>query len=264
MNDLPNFDEFQNNNGPKAVTPEVVTAPSTAPAAQTTAQTPPKPPVPAEPRPPVTANDAGLLLPRNLDEAFRYAQALLRSKVLPKRFETAEAVMAAMQFAIELNLKPITGMRQIAVIEGTPAIFGDLPLSLCQSSGKLEWIKEWYLDDEKKVIKADNNNLQKEPWAAFCCVKRRGDVEPHETYFTMDEAKKAGLAGKDIWRKYAKRMLRYRARSQALKDKFADCLSGTAIAEYDFNEMPDENSPAISVPAESRASKVNMLLAEKP
>lgn len=212
----------------------------------------------------INVDDSGVLKPRNIEEAFRLAKAYVMSGILPERYKTAESVLTAMQFALELGLKPLTAMRQIAVVKGTPCLFGDLPLSLCYSSGKLESIKEKWLDKNGLEIALANKNLNAPVFAAICTVKRKGDSEPLEAFFTMDDAVVAGLSNSPTWKAYPKRMLRYRARSQALKDKFPDCLNGIAIAEYDQNTVEEQILNVTPIPESSWASGEVMTASEAP
>ncbi len=62
-------------------------------------------------------------------------------------------------------------------------------------------------------------------------MRRLPDGKPKVGSFTIQEARKAELAGKDIWKKYPARMLTWRARSIALRDAFPDILKGVRIAE---------------------------------
>lgn len=201
------------------------------------------------PRPPIEADASGLLVPKSFDDAYRIAKIQLASKMLPARFNTPEMIFVATQFARELGLQPLTALRQIAVVQGTPCTFGDLPLALVQRSGKMESIREYTIDKDGNEICTKNKNLSADAVAAVCIVKRKGDPEPLERFFSMADARTAGLGGSPTWKAYPKLMLKYRARSQALKDKFPDCLNGIAIAEYDFNELPNEESPKIEGPA---------------
>lgn len=195
-------------------------------------------------KPPIETDEHGVLRPANLDEAYRMAVAFHKSKLLPTRFNSPEMILTAVQFVSELGLKPLTALRQLAVINGTPSLFGDLPLSLCFSNGKLEYIKEWFIEKSGKEICVKHSNLDAEVWGAVCIVKRKGDLEPLESFFSLGDAERAGLFKNPVWKSYPKRMLRYRARSQALKDKFPDALNGISIAEYDFNTLPNESDGA--------------------
>ena len=157
--------------------------------------------------------------------------------------------MTAMQFALELGLKPLTALRQIAVVQGTPSLFGDLPLSLCFASGLVETINEFLVDKDGKEISVANGNTLAEAVGAVCQMRRKGDPNQIERFFTLEDAKRAGLGNSPTWKAYPKYMLKYRARSQALKDKFPDALNGVSIAEYDFNSKPAEDAPAIETTA---------------
>lgn len=219
----------------------------------------------------IRADQMGVLLPRDINEAWRLAGFFHASGFLPARFDTQAKVLTAMQFARELGLPPLSAMRQIAVVEGTPSLFGDLPLSLCYRSGQLEWIREYLLDEQEQQICLANKNLKAKVWGAVCVVKRRNDLELVEAVFSLDDARNAGLfpAGpKAAWTKYPKRMLRYRARSMALKDKMPDCLNGIAIAEYDFHELPDmiepekKASPSEGKSAEDMSARLRRLAEE--
>lgn len=207
----------------------------------------------------ISTDEAGLLKPKNIDDAYRMAVAFHQSKLLPARFNSPEMIMTAFQFVLELGLKPLTAMRQLAVVNGTPSLFGDLPLSLCYSSGKLEWIKEWLFDKDGKEISIKNANVTAVAFGAACVVKRKGDPEQLESIFTMDDARAAGLLKSPVWTSYAKRMLRYRARSSALKDKFPDALNGISIAEYDYNVIPTDNDDQITTKTNEDDTKKSII-----
>jgi len=187
---------------------------------------------------PINSDESGIFRPKSLDESYRLAKAYHASGMLPKSYRTPEMVMTAMQFALELGLKPLTALRQIAVINGNPALWGDLPLALCQQSGKLERIREYFFDKDQKELKIEHGNILAEAEGAVCIVWRKGDDQPAEAVFTMLDARRAGITSNMTWKGYAKDMLKYKARSRALKSKFADCLNGIAIAEHDYDVNP--------------------------
>lgn len=211
---------------------------------------------------PMALSDEGTLMPANSDELFRLAQGFIQSGLLPKQFDSVSSVVTGMQYARELGLKPLTALRQIAVIHGTPSIWGDLPLSLCYASGKLEAIDEFYVDKDGKRISFEGGNILAEKRAAVCRIKRKGE-DWHETSFSIDDANTAGLINRakpgTPWVCYPSRMLRYRARSQAIKDKFPDCLNGIAIAEYDHHMIPAQET----IKVEPETPKTILSLSEK-
>jgi hypothetical protein len=193
----------------------------------------------------VGAKEDGLLVGKDILQQLSLAKAYLASGMLPARFKSAEMILTAMQYAYEVGLKPLTAMRQIAVIQGTPSFFGDLPLAVVKNSGKMEWMKEFIIDKDSKEISFKNKNLSAEAWGAVCIVKRKGEPNETEKYFTMEDAQKAGLMNRDCWKNYPKVMLKYRARAMALKDVFPDALNGIAISEYDYGEIPTDDDGVV-------------------
>lgn len=153
--------------------------------------------------------------PQTMDEAIRFAEILASSSIVPKEYQGSPGnVLVAVQWGMEIGLQPLQAMQNIAVINGRPSIWGDAALALVRGSGQLEQIVE----------ECDGQT-------ATCTVTRRGEL-PTVRSFTMEEAKRAGLAGKQgPWTQYPRRMLQLRARAFALRDVFPDVLRGIGIAE---------------------------------
>ncbi len=198
----------------------------------------------AEPKarlPAIMANEQKYLQATDLDSRCRLAATFFRSGMVPKGYKDAAAVFAGMELALELGLRPFTALKNIAVINGSPAIWGDLPLALVRRSGNLDRIEEFLFDKAYNKICFANKNLDAEVYGAICrtWAKGAGPENYIETVFTMDDAKKAGLLGRDnVWKTYPKRMIQMRARSQNLKDTNGHVLLGIDIAEYDHNFLP--------------------------
>ena len=135
--------------------------------------------------------------------------------MVPKDFKGKPGnCLIAMQWGAELGLKPLQSLQNLAVINGRPALWGDAVIALVLSSSVCEYVNE---DDDGET--------------AYCRVKRRGGLEQVRT-FSMEDAKRAGLAGKQgPWSQYPKRMRQMRARAFALRDVFPDVLRGMAVAE---------------------------------
>lgn len=205
---------------------------------------------------PILANSNGLLVGKTIEEQYRLAKLYCQSGLMPPRFNRPETLMVAMQYCYELGLKPLTGLRQMAIIKGIPAIFGDLPLALAQQSGLVESFVEYLVNTKNEII--TDQNLDTEVYAAICKVKRKGDQEFYISYFTIEDAKKSGLfESSDAWKKYPKDMLKYRARAKALKARFPDALNGIAIAEYDYNKAPQYEEKAIGDYDKEQVEKLN-------
>jgi hypothetical protein len=155
------------------------------------------------------------LEPRSLDEAMQYAKLISDSDLAPKDYKGKPGnVLVAIQMGQELGLKPMQAIQNIAVINGRPSIWGDAMIALISSHPEFVDIKEW----------TENN-------VAYCKIKRKNQSEQVRS-FSLEQAKKAGLAGKPgPWTQYPDRMLQMRARGFALRDVFADALKGIQMAE---------------------------------
>lgn len=177
------------------------------------------------------------IVPQDFDGAWRIANAVAKAGMAPKGLDTPEKAMVAILHGMEVGMTPMAALQSIAVVNGRPTIWGDGAIGLVRSSGKLEWIKE-------TITGADDSMV------ATCEVKRKGDPDPVKATFSVADAKKAGLWGKQgPWQQYPKRMLAMRARAFVLRDTFADILRGLGIAEEvsDYQPMRDV-TPAAPVP----------------
>ena len=163
------------------------------------------------------------LAPRNFDEAWRMAEILADSDLVPKDFRGKPGnTLVAIQWGAEIGLGALQAVQNIAVINGRPALWGDAVIALVRSSPLCEFI-----------IETDDGNT------AACRVKRRGEPEQTRT-FSMEDAAAAGLKGKQgPWQQYPKRMRQMRARAFALRDVFADVLKGIPMAE-ELQDTPAE------------------------
>ena len=155
------------------------------------------------------------LSPQNFEQALTFSNYLADSDMVPKDFKGKPGnCLIAMQWGAELGLKPLQSLQNLAVINGRPALWGDAVIALVLSSPVCDYVTE---DDDGET--------------ATCRVKRKGGQEQVRT-FSMEDAKRAGLAGKQgPWSQYPKRMRQMRARAFALRDVFPDVLRGMAVAE---------------------------------
>jgi hypothetical protein len=179
------------------------------------------------------------LKPRTFDEAFRFANLIAESTLIPKEFQKNPAnVLIAVQLGMELGVSPMQALQNIAVINGRPTIWGDLLPAIIYASGLMEVFDEQ--GDEKQ---------------ATCTVKRRG-FSPITRTFSMEEArrvtywengKQMTLADKQTYRSYGKRMLQMRARSFAMRDAFPDVLKGVAVAE-DMEDLQTMQARDVTAP----------------
>lgn len=192
------------------------------------------------------------IIPRTLEEAFRLAQYICAAKLAPDSYNTAGApdphkVTIGIMKALEVGLPPITGLSVIAIINGRPCIWGDGAIALVQRSGLLEKMTD--LEIGAKPGSGEDATFA-DDYGAEIVMWRAGQPEPYVGRFTVGEAKRAKLWAnpkRAPWMLYPKRMLRARAIAFAIRNGFADCLSGLAIREEveDLPAPPKANVSAL-------------------
>lgn len=194
------------------------------------------------PKTPVAIGHRGIQI-TDMDGLWRFAVAVSKSGLAPKNIQTPEAIFVALEMGLEVGLPPMAALQNIAVINGRPSIWGDAMLAVCRGTGEVESFEEWYETDGKRLPR--NPVTFTDATVAVCRVKRDG-YAAQETGFSVADAKTAKLWGKEgIWSQYPARMLRFRARSFALRDTFGDALKGLKSAE-EVSDDPVENAKPVA------------------
>lgn len=186
------------------------------------------------------------LVPQTYDQLERWAARVASTDFCPKEYRGKPSdVLICAQYAQEIGLGIIEGLRSIAVINGKPSVYGDGLLALCINSPVCEYVKESPILDGAGNI------------TGYVCEAKRKNQDAKFSRFTIDDAKKAklwekrGSGGQDTpWITYPQRMLQMRARGFALRDAFPDVLKGLITREeaQDYPEVID--MPAASISAE--------------
>lgn len=190
------------------------------------------------------------LVPQTMAQAMELATVLSTSSVVPKDYQGKPAdIVAAILLGADVGLAPMQALQSVAVINGRPSLWGDALAAVVRGKPDFEYMKEEWDETTKTAI---------------CKIKRKGEAE-HVVKFGMEQAKKANLAGKQgPWTQYPERMCQMRARSWAMRDKFAHHLKGISIAE-EAQDIPTERelNPA-PAQAETRTAQTAALLAAVP
>lgn len=187
----------------------------------------------------IPLTEDGEIVATSLQGLNRACSYLASSGLLPKTFDTAAKVAVGLMMCKEMGLKGLISLRNIAVINGVPSIWGELPLAIARRSGRLAGFKEYLIDKDYNEICLKNKNLNAEIFAAVCEIKREG-YEWAQYVYTAQDAAKNPNSGNQVWKSYRNVMMKRRARSMALKDQFCDMLGGVSIAEYDHDIIPME------------------------
>jgi len=192
-----------------------------------------------------TTNQRGFA-PTTLTEAIQFSEMLASSSMVPRAYQgKPNDVLVCLQWGYEMGMAPMQALQNIAVINGKPSMYGDSLMALVQASPTCENIEEYF-----------ENEGTPNP-VAVCVAKRKGRT-PVIFKFSVEDAKRAGLWGKTgPWQAYPKRMMQMRARGFALRDAFADVLTGLITAEEAHDYPVDEKSaPA---PRQTPANPLDMV-----
>jgi len=167
-----------------------------------------------------------------LDQAMQWAHVVIKSGLAPSHFKTAEAVYVATCLGEELGFTRLQSLNSIYVVGGKPGLEVSGMKALVLKYGGRWRVDEW----NEKVC---------------TLTMSRGDWSETQTY-SIDDAKRQGLAGKDNWAKMPKNMLFARCFANLARNLYADVLKGTYAKEelIDGDEVIiDPPKPELPAPA---------------
>jgi hypothetical protein len=154
-----------------------------------------------------------------LNDIQQMAEVAAKSRMFG--FKNQEEAMAIMLLCQAESLHPAVAMRDYHVIQGRPALKADAMLArFQQAGGSVQW---------KTYTDAEVTGVFSHP--------QGGSLE---VTWTMEHAKRIGLAGKDNWNKYGRAMLRARAVSEGIRSVYPGCVVGVYTPEEvaDFTPAP--------------------------
>jgi hypothetical protein len=185
------------------------------------------------------------IIPQDIDQVWRLAGMAVMGKMAPKslvdgkEFDEAQSACAvAIMAGAELGLTPLMALRSYAVVNGRPSLWGDGLKAVVRQSGLCEYIR-----------------TGSDPTMGWCEAKRTDTGEEKRVEFTMEQAKRAGLATKaGPWRDgYADVMMERRATNRCLNDLFADVLGGIVDQQEALDDgmldEPRDVSPRLVPPS---------------
>lgn len=142
-------------------------------------------------------------------------------------------VAAAILYGRELDLAPMSALRAINVIKGKPALSAEAMRAM--------------------ILAAGHEITFQEMTNARCVIvgRRKGQDSTTTVTYTMDDAKRAGLAGQQQYAKMPRQMLAARATAELARLIFADVIGGL-VADI---EVDDDHEPVAAVTPISRARR---------
>jgi hypothetical protein len=190
----------------------------------------------------ITTNAHGAMMPSDHGQLYRMAEQLANSDLVPKSLKGKPAdVFLVFQMGAELGLAQTQSLKSIHVINGIPAMSAETLGALVLGSGLCE--------DHAVRMTGEGDTL-----AVHVKVKRKGIATPHESSFSIAEAKKAGVTSNPSWSKWPIDMLTARAKSRSYRIMFPDVIKGVMA----YEEAIDIPRTASSVSQFSNFDSVSM------
>lgn len=163
---------------------------------------------------------ARAIVPRNLDDVARLSMAASKSGLFGCR--SADDAFVRIATGLELGIGAMTALRTISVVSGKPVLDATLIAGLVQRSPDCAWWRITETTDVRCTIETSH---------------RRNGVQ--RLSYTIEQAKQAGLTGKDNWRHYPAAMLRARATAALARMAYPGVCAGL----YSPDELGDTTAP---------------------
>lgn len=166
-----------------------------------------------------------------VEPAYALVERVCRTNFVPQAYRgKPDEALACVMLGEELDLKPMTALREIAMIQGTPALSAKLQRALVTRAGHEVWLVE---SSNVKCVMAG----RRADWPK--------DRVTHVTW-TIQDAEAAKLAGKDNWRNHPTDMLIARASGRLCRLLASEVMLGLAYNVEElrdgYTEDPDEGS----------------------
>ncbi|MCW2902429.1 MAG: hypothetical protein JWO67_4694 [Streptosporangiaceae bacterium] len=163
------------------------------------------------------------------------AESLVRTSFAPKEFRgKPEEATAAIMLGDELGLSPISALRSVYVIHGTPSIYAKTMVALVQAHGHEVWTES--TSDREVTVSG----------------RRRGSDRTETAKWDIDRARKAGYTSNAKYQTNPQEMLWAKAASEVCKKIASDVLAGVPFSVEDL-ELEPENQPTTRVARPPRA-----------
>jgi len=182
--------------------------------------------------------------PEVMKQVFDLAGSICKTDFAPKNYRgKLEDTAICILYGVQLGLPWNVALTNVAVVNGKPSLYGDSPLAICRQH------PQWGDIDETHEGEGDQR-------VAVCIVTRKGQKKPTKRTFSVADAKRAKLWGKQgPWTDYPDRQMMFRARSWALRDAFGDALSGCVLgAEAEDMQLIEVEATVVPEPARTGAT----------
>lgn len=154
-----------------------------------------------------------------IEKAWGLAARIAKTSFVPDVFRNKpEETLAAILSGREIGIGPMQSLQKINVIKGKPTQGAELMRALVLSKGHEIWTDD-YTTTRVTV-----------------CGRRMGQEHINTVTWTLDDAKRAKLEGKENWRNYPRAMLLARATGELCRLMFADVLGGISYTPEEVDD----------------------------
>jgi hypothetical protein len=170
--------------------------------------------------------------------AAELANMIANTEFVPAEMRNKPAVIAAcIMFGAELGLGPMMSLNKVDVVKGRPSPRAELARALALGAGHEIWVEE---STNTRVIVSG---------------KRRGSSHTHTVGWTMDDAKRAGLAGSTAYAKYPRAMLLARASAELVRAMCPEVLGGITVFAEELDGTDIDTPAPTATPASPTSAR---------
>lgn len=153
------------------------------------------------------------LAPTSFSDVLEMSKVIVGARgLIPRGVATPAHAVALIMRGSEIGLGPMESLTKLHLIEGRVTLPAETMLALAIRGG----VRHQFIDHTPERVTVE--------------LTRPG-FEPMRVSWSMADAKRAGLAGRQNWRKYPRAMLRARVISEALRAYAPDLLGGAYVPE---------------------------------
>lgn len=178
------------------------------------------------------------LEPQTVDEARELTREAVASRLY--QVTSPESALMIVLTGRDLGLSLTQSLRSVYVVNGKPVISSDAMVAAIRKSGLCA---TW------RVVESTINSCTIE-------TRRVEEEQPESETFTLDDAKRAGLDRKEVWRAWPKEMLRHRCAAALARRVYPDVILGCYVPG-EIDDPPVEPMRVEVTPSKSSRSKLS-------
>lgn len=191
---------------------------------------------------------------RTFETMCRLAEGFAKSGMFAAK--SPDQALTILMTGGELGLMPAQSMRGIHVVQGRPVLSAELMVAVVRVRSDIcHYFQIVHSDHERATYR----------------THRVGEPEPVEMSYTIQDATRAKLTGKDVWQQHPSAMLRARCSSALVRAVYSDIVLGLYTPEEVEHIVPAAapTTPKVTAPTnetgpqeayrEARAKVANLL-----